>query len=175
MKTLRVIGLSTLVLGAMSPLCASAQYFYSPHYGDDVVCVPESQTVVEGETAYFLAYGGDGDYDWQTEGHTYRDRGSRFSHVFDDRGTERVTVKSDGESDTCRVTVVERSYNYYPPTFTHAFPPVTVAATYIPSAMPNTGFPPVSSASLAFAVVLLFGVGLALTPYAKKAITTAGR
>jgi len=171
--------LALAALGVVAlPLAASAQSYYYPyqydrHYDRDVVCLPTTQTIEEGQVAYFLAYGGDGDYDWQAEGRTYRDRGSSFSHRFDDEGTERVRVTSDRESDTCTVRVVERSH-YYPPTYptypTYT-PPVTVAATYVPKGLPNTGFPPVSSAALAFAVVLLFGVGLALTPYAKKIVT----
>lgn len=175
MNALRVVGFSVLALAAATPLLASAQSHHYSYRGDDVVCVPERQTVVEGEVAYFLAYGGDGDYDWEAEGRTYRDRGSRFSHRFDDEGTERVTVESDGESDTCRVTVVERGGYYSGGYFNHVIPPVVVSATYVPSRLPNTGFPPVSSASLAFAAVMLFGVGLALTPYARKLLASAGR
>jgi hypothetical protein len=152
-------------------------YDYNRYYDrdDDVVCVPEQQTVHEGERAYFVAYGGDGEYDWRADGRTYRDAGTRFSHVFDDEGTETVRVESDDESDTCRVRVLDRR-DYYPypsyPTYPTSYTaPVTVAATYVPQALPNTGFPPVSSAALAFAVVLLLGAGIVLTPYAKKAIT----
>lgn len=173
------------------PTFAFAQSYYYPYqnsyydntyynnaynYGDDVVCVPEYQTVEEGQTAYFFAYGGDGDYNWEAEGRSYNNRGRAFSHVFDDRGTERVDVESDGESDTCRVNVVSRSYyTPYPPTYptypTYPQQPVNIISTYVPQALPNTGFPPISSAAIAFAAVLLFGVGLALTPYAKKIVT----
>jgi len=177
---MKKILLALTVLGVTAlPLAASAQSYYYPYqydryYDRDVVCLPENQTIEEGQVAYFVAYGGDDDYDWQAEGRAYRDRGSSFSHRFDDEGTERVRVTSDGESDTCRVNVVERS-RYYPPypvypTYPTYTPPVTVAATYVPKGLPNTGFPPVSSAALAFATVLLLGVGLALTPYAKKII-----
>ena len=178
MKKIGFFGLAALIFSLLIfPAAVSAQsYYYDSYYhrGGDVVCVPEQQTVVEGQRAYFVAYGGDGEYDWEADGRRYRDAGSRFSHVFDDEGTERVEVRSDGETDTCRVRVVERSSYYYPPTYptypTYT-PPVTVAATYVPKGLPNTGFPPISSAALAFALVLLFGVGLAVTPYAKKIVT----
>ena len=188
MKKVGFFGLAALILSFLVlPAAVSAQSYYYSNYPDyypynypyydnrgDVVCVPEQQTVVEGQRAHFVAYGGDGEYDWEADGRRYRDAGSRFSHVFYDEGTERVEVKSDGETDTCRVRVVERDY-YYPPTYptypTYT-PPVTVATTYVPKGLPNTGFPPASSAALAFALVLLFGVGLAVTPYAKKIAAT---
>ena len=201
MKKTGLFGLTAVVLGGLLlPTFAFAQSYYYPNYqysssgysypynypydydydrDGDVVCVPEQQTVEEGQRAYFVAYGGDGEYDWEADGRRYRDAGRRFSHVFDDTGTERVEVESDGETDTCRVRVLERSY-YYPPTYPTypTYPiytqPVNVMTTYVPQGLPNTGFPPVSSAALAFAAVLLFGVGLALTPYAKK-IVAAGR
>ena len=165
------------------PMAAAAQYYYPYDYYDrdgDVVCVPEQQTVVEGQRAYFIAYGGDGDYDWSADGRTFRDRGNRFSYEFDDTGTERVVVRSDGESDTCRVRVVDRrdyytypTYPVYPasPTFTQ---PVNITTTYVPQGLPNTGFPPISSAATAFAAVLFLAAGIVLTPYAKK-LTTAIR
>jgi len=171
------------VVAALLPSVAFAQSYYYPyspaHYDDDVVCFPDTQTIEEGERAYFIAYGGDGDYDWKADGHTYNNRDSDFSYRFEDEGTETVTVKSDGESDTCRVRVVdERDYDYYPPhyptypTYPTYTPPVNVVTTYVPKGLPNTGFPPVSSASLAFAAVLLLGAGVVLTPYAKKIVAS---
>lgn len=180
MKKIGFFGLAAVILGAMVlPTAAFAQsYYYSnypynyPYYNDnngDVSCFPETQTVEEGQLAYFIAYGGDGEYDWDADGHSYNNRDRNFSHVFDDTGSFRVDVESDNERDTCRVTVVRRGY--YPTTYP-AYPtytaPVNVVTTYIPKGLPNTGFPPVSSAAVAFAAVLLLGVGLAVTPYAKK-------
>lgn len=177
--------LAAMVGTTFLPSIAFAQTYY-PHSGysydynyrnNDVVCIPEQQTLEEGQSAYFIAYGGDGDYDWKADGRTYRDEGPRFSHVFDDKGTERVEVESDGETATCRVRVVDERSDYYPqypvyPASPIVIQPVNITSTYIPQGMPNTGFPPVSSAALAFAAVLLFGAGLAVTPYAKKLITT---
>ncbi|MDP4020985.1 MAG: hypothetical protein Q8P58_03025 [Candidatus Adlerbacteria bacterium] len=192
MKKFGLFGLAALFSGLLVlPLAASAQSYYSnysysypsayPYYNDyngDVACFPETQTIEEGQIAYFTAFGGDGEYDWEAEGRLYNNRDRYFSHRFDDTGTERVTVESDNERDTCRVTVVRRSYYAptYPayPTYPTYTPPVNVVTTYVPKGLPNTGFPPVSSAALAFAAVLLLGVGLALTPYAKK-ITAAIR
>lgn len=185
MKTgFKLLGVAGVAAVLCVPVFASAQSHYYHydydnyrHYDDGVVCFPAEQTVVEGQVAYFTAYGGDGEYDWEAENRNYRDRGRTFSHRFDDEGIERVEVTSDGESDTCRVRVVERDYYYpaYPaaPIYTQPFvQPVTLTTTYVPG-MPNTGFPPLSSASFAFAVVMLFGVGLAVYPYAKKAFATA--
>ena len=180
MKKIGFFGLAGIVVGLLLPSAAFAQYYYpydnNYRYDDDVVCVPEQQRVAEDERAYFIAYGGDGDYDWSADGHTYRDRGNRFSYEFDNTGTERVTVRSDGESDTCTVRVVDRDDYYTHPTYP-AYPiypaaPIvaqpTITTTYIPQGLPNTGFPPVSSAAFAFAAVLLLTAGLVLTPYAKK-------
>ena len=194
MKKTGFFGLAAVVLGGLIfPTAAFAQsyypndpyaassysYPYNSYYNDrdrDVECIPEQQTIAEGQTAYFIAFGGDGDYRWEAENRTYSNEGPRFSHEFDDEGTERVEVESDGETATCRVKVVERS-DYYPPypmypTYPTYTQPVSVVTNYVPQGLPNTGFPPVSSAALAFAAVLLFGVGLALTPYAKKFTAT---
>ncbi len=178
MKKTGLFGLLAL-LAVLFPSFAFAQYYpYSyDHYDDDVSCFPETQTIEEGELAYFVAYGGDGEYDWRAENHSYNNRDRFFSHRFDDKGTETVRVTSDGESDTCRVRVVDERDHYYPsypaypaaPIYTQ---PVNITTTYIPKGLPSTGFPPVSSAALAFAVVLLLGAGLAVTPYAKKTLTT---
>ena len=66
-----------------------------------------------------------------------------------------------------------QQYYSYPvqpvyPTFTQ---PITLTATFVPHSLPNTGFPPLSSAAFAFAAVLFLAAGLVLTPYAKKFVT----
>ena len=183
MKKTGLCGLAIVLGAVLLPTITFAQsyypydyYQYSNNRDRDVECIPEQQTIGEGQTAYFIAYGGDGDYDWTADGRTYRDRGTRFAHEFDDKGTERVTVRSDGETATCRVRIVDRSDYYSPYSIYPASPiytqPVNITTTYVPQAMPNTGFPPVSSAAFAFAVVLLLGAGLVLTPYAKKLTAT---
>jgi hypothetical protein len=74
---------------------------------DDLSCTPSSQTVRVGESVDFRARGGTGDFEWDAT----RDAsprfgfGSRFTTRFDSPGRYTVTLESNGEEDTCRVTV----------------------------------------------------------------------
>lgn len=73
---------------------------------DDLECTPSSQTVRVGEEVDFRARGGTGDFEWDAEDGSPRfGFGSRFSTSFDSPGRYEVELESNGEEDTCRVTV----------------------------------------------------------------------
>lgn len=180
---------SVLFAGLLTSF-AFAQGYYPNYYNDhpyyydydrkgDVECRPERQTVVAGSRAYFVADGGDGDYRWQADGHRYSHYGRFFSYVFYEPGTERVDVTSDGEESSCYVRVVDRGYVSLPLP-PHQFPsyqpnqPVTLTTSYMPPALPNTGFDPNLSPMIAFAVVLFAGCGIIAYPYARKAFAAIG-
>jgi hypothetical protein len=105
--------------------------------------------------------------------------------VRNDRGL-RVTYSSgcegridEGDTEHCYITLRDTDYNYYQPNYpnyypTYSAPAVTIQKGYIP-ALPSTGFPPVSAASVAFAIVGLLALGIIATPYARKALTISSR
>lgn len=107
------------------------------------------------------------------------DEGDYRVRVSNTRGYDvRYSSGCDGEIDNndtedCTITISDdRSPQYYSPGYQYPVytPPVTLQKGYIP-ALPSTGFPPVSAAALAFAVVLLLGAGVFLYPYARYSIT----
>lgn len=60
---------------------------------------------------------------------------------------------------------------YYPVQQPCCAQPVTYVQSYVPR-FPNTGFPPISAAAVAFAAVLLIGAGAYFLPHVRKTITT---
>ena len=78
---------------------------------------------------------------------------------------------------TCIVTQNAQSNYPYPQPYPYPYPPqqppVIIMSTYVPRALPNTGFDPnMGSAMLAFATVLLIGSGFVVYPYVRKAFTS---
>ena len=88
---------------------------------------------------------------------------------------------TQGQSQTCVISLTPSySYtnNYYPynySPYTNQYPyqyqqPVSVVSKYVPT-LPNTGFEPISSTSLAFSLALILVLGVLLYPYVRKTFT----
>lgn len=104
----------------------------------------------------------------------------------------RYSGYCDGELDenevaSCYITLADErggSYPYdnqYLPQYPYSYytapvyaqQPVSLVTNYIPSQLPNTGFDPsLFYQIIAFAIVLLFGSGVAVYPYARKAFAS---
>jgi hypothetical protein len=84
-----------------------------------------------------------------------------------------------GQTQTCVISLIGTNiqYPYYnqPYQYQQQYQqPVTYLANYVP-ALPNTGFEPMSAATVAFAVVLLIAVGILTYPYVRKAFAVITR
>ncbi len=83
----------------------------------------------------------------------------------------------NNQTAVCYVTLTSSYNNQYPYQYPYYQPyvapvyqqPVTVVAKYVPT-LPNTGFEPISSASFAFAAVLLLAAIALALPYVRKAL-----
>jgi|GEM_PF-3206602 len=72
----------------------------------DLVCSPGSQTADQNDTVFFEAVGGNGSFTWSAPGgHPTSGSGRDFETFYTSSGTKTVTVKSDGQTDTCSVRV----------------------------------------------------------------------
>ena len=86
---------------------------------------------------------------------------------------------SMNQNNVCYVTLTSIYNNttnpYYPQQYYPTYPvqttvaPVTIVSKYVPT-LPNTGFAPISSASVAFALVLLLAAAGLVFPYVRKAL-----
>ena len=153
-----------------------------------LTCAPSYQTVAAGNAATFNAVGGSGSYNWTTPNRTYLSVGQVLSVVLQSYGTQTVVVTSGSQSATCTVNIIAGAPVY--PIVSGITPAVAPAAVYsqgtaVPAApsnavytsssyvtlpgLPNTGFGPVDGASMALAVVFLFGAGIFVLPYVRKA------
>jgi len=150
-------------------------------------CTPSYQTVAAGSAATFTALGGSGSYNWTTPNRTYLSVGPVLSVVLQSYGTQTVVVTSGSESATCTVNIAGGSV--YPvvsgitptiatPTVVYPYsgavsvapsPAVYTTSSYVRApSLPNTGFEPVDSASIALSIVFLFGAGTFVLPYVRK-------
>lgn len=149
-----------------------------PAYFGPLTCSPSYQTVNIFSPVTFNAYGGAGTYNWSTPDRSFINVGSRLSVVLQSVGTQTVIVSSGSQSATCTVNVVGGGTpvvypgQIYPgQTYPSGIPQIAPATSvvYVPK-LPNTGFAPIDSASIAFALVLLFAASLVSLPYARKAL-----
>ncbi len=75
-----------------------------------LACLPTSQTVTTGQTAYFNASGGNGSYNWVVPELSLNNSSGTGSYVtYNTPGTRTITVMSGGASATCSVNVVGSS------------------------------------------------------------------
>jgi hypothetical protein len=75
-----------------------------------LACLPSSQSVSTGQTAYFNASGGNGSYSWIVPELSLNNPTGTGSYVtYMTPGTRTITVTSGGASATCSVTVVGNS------------------------------------------------------------------
>lgn len=150
-------------------------------------CTPSYQTVSAGSAATFRAAGGSGSYSWTTPNRTYLNVGPVLSVVLQSYGMQTVVVTSGAQSSTCTVTVAALGSVYpvssgiSPTAITPSVvypsgtapvvlsPAVYTSSSLVAPGLPNTGFEPVDSASLALAAVFLFGAGIFVLPYVRKA------
>ncbi len=71
-----------------------------------VVCNPNFQTASVGQTVFFTASGGNGNFSWTASGGSpVNGSGSTFSTIYNSAGSKTVTVSSNGSSDVCNVQV----------------------------------------------------------------------
>lgn len=205
------VGCNNTMLAGGSQLCVVTMTRYGTYYPNpttyqyqyaqpQLACAPQSQTVVPGQSATFVAQGGvGGTYNWFANGRTYANRGPSFTVVVEYPGSSAVTVTNAAQTATCNVTVqgngaYAAGYNYTYPT-TAAYPlyaaptyqagyqtyptysnPAGVSYTsYLAPRLPNAGFEPSNGAQMAFAVVLLLGAFVATYPYVRKVFAFAVR
>ena len=84
-----------------------------------------------------------------------------------------MLVSNGVQTASCTVNVTNFGATTVQYPSTTSASPLSLVSNYIPALLPNTGFEPLSSAALAFAVVLLLGAGIFVYPYVKKAIVVA--
>lgn len=115
------------------------------------------------------------------------DAGVEFVTPFTHTGQQQVTVVWGSKRASCYVDVVPTpgfGEPYAAPVFggqiyeTYGYggygPNVTLSSVVYPR-LPNAGFAPLTTAALAFAIVLLLGAIIALYPHAKKAFAIVTR
>ncbi len=155
--------------------CMAPVVPYSGPLGQSqLTCAPTYQTISAGRPATFTAEGGNqGGYNWTTTDRTSLNVGTSFTTVLQTTGVQTVIVSNGVQNATCTVNVVAGAAGTaitYAGSQTGA---PSVTSNYIPAYLPNTGFGPLDSASLAFALVLLLAVGFVTAPYVRKALTAA--
>lgn len=162
----------------------TSPYPYWYNTTPSLTCRTDTPTVALGQSARFTAVGGaGGTYNWTTGTQNFPNVGPVLTTTFPGSGNWTVTVTNGAQSATCPVTVTN---SYYPqpvsspityPTYTNTYPyqvqPTLIA--YNNPRFPNTGFEPLNSAQMAFALVLMIGAAIAAYPYARKALTLAVR
>jgi len=178
---------STHYFGAVTP--------YPYTYTHTVLaCAPAYQTVTLGQSASFTAIDGAGTYNWSTPDRVYLAVGPRLTHVPRTSGVQTVNVTSGTQTAVCTLNVLPvngpvaqvsttvvtpAAPVYYSPTSVSIPASVTsapaqtptYAATYVPKALPNTGFEPVSATQWAFAFAVLLAAGIFSAPYVRKTIS----
>ncbi len=160
-------------------------YMYIPMF-----CSPAYQNVELGRTATFTAVNGGSEYtyDWATAGRTYAGIGPVMYMQFGVPGVQTVKVTSGAQTATCSVNVLPPNSTVprIPGTISIApnalmatpatslvsiKPDVTLRADYVPS-LPNTGFAPVGTLQLTFALIILLVAGIFAAPYVRKTVST---
>lgn len=166
------------------PYVSPYPYQYLPTPG--LSCRTETPIVSMGQQARFTAVGGaGGTYNWATPFQNFPNVGPVLTTTFPSSGNHSVTVTNASQTATCTVTV---NNSYYPqptvptspvypaaPAYVYPYGSPTYSGTYIAPSFPNTGFEPLSSAQMAFALVLIMGSAIAAYPYARKAFALALR
>lgn len=148
--------------------------FPNPVY-PPLTCAPQYQNAALGQAVNFYASGGTGSYNWSTAERSFTNVGPKLSTGFTRSGAQTVTVQSGNQTATCTVAV---SGNYIPSPF---YPSATYPALYYTPApvpaprLPNTGMEPVSTAGVAFSVVLITGAGYLLRRHVAEAFALALR
>lgn len=162
-------------------------YPYNTGYSVPLTCAPSGQTVTIGQNITFTAAGGDySQYNWYTSAQPNNvsyNVGRTYTTTLLSPGNQNITVTNGQQTAVCSVTVVGYPvsgyvYNntpgtsYIPPVSVNGtYPSVTVTPSYIPS-LPNTGFEPIDTSTLAMVLALLFAAALAAYPYVRQAFAT---
>ncbi len=145
--------------------------YVGPITPSQLSCSPAYQTVASGQPVTFSVVGGTpGGYNWTTADRTFLNVGPTLTTILQSTGMQTVIVSNGVQTATCTVTM-QAAGNVaiqYPGTTP------TLVSNFIP-ALPNAGFEPLSSASLAFAIVMLLAAGVYSYPYVKKALIVATR
>jgi hypothetical protein len=152
------------------PYYNAPQPYPYPYTNTTLSCTPASQTVGFMQTATFTATGGSGPYTWATSNQTYQGIGPVLNVSLPTTGLQAVTVSSGGQSATCTVNIVpgttSAQVQAYPTT---PSAPLGITLTQVPPTIPNTGYEPLSSASIAFALAALVAVAIVAFTYVKQA------
>ncbi len=190
----------TVSAGAYNyPNVSQYPYWYNSLIAPALTCRTDTPTVALGQSARFTAIGGaGGTYNWTTGTQNYPNVGPVLTTTFPGSGNWNVTVTNASQTATCPVTVTDSYYpqpisspvtyptNYpttyqnYPTTYsnynnTYPYQIQPTVISYSNPRFPNTGFEPLNSAQMAFALVLVMGAAIAAYPYARKALALAVR
>jgi hypothetical protein len=148
-------------------------YPYTYPYANSILaCTPATQTVGFRQTATFTATGGSAPYTWATSNQTYQGIGPVLNVTLPTTGQQSVTVSAGGQMGTCTVNVVPGVVPANPQTYPTALGTIPVGVTLSqvsPPTIPNTGYEPMSSASIAFAVVSLITAAFIALKYVRSA------
>ncbi len=169
LKGVQALCVITVSLGV--PYNAHPTPYPYPYSYQSLTCTPQYQGVAAGQTATFVALGGNGTYNWSTIENTHLDIGPVLNTSFGLRGTQSVTVTSGTQTANCTVDVTGAGSISYVNTSGSAFvdyPVTALTVTTQPAALPNTGFAPEGSEGAAFAVVALIALGLLSSSYVRK-------
>lgn len=154
--------------------------YQGPAGPSQLSCSPTSQTVALNQPATFIASGGTpGGYTWTTPNNTSLNVGPNFTTLFQSLGVQTVTVHNGVQSASCMVNVVASSaapgitVTYQTPPASGAAGVPSVASSYMPSSLPNTGFGPQDGAMFAFALVFLLAGSIYIAPYVRQALAVA--
>ena len=177
-KTL-FLGLMFLTVGSVPAVAAAQPYPYLNQNGGvapaQLACAASLAQVRAGEAVSFVATGGTSPvFNWATRDHAYLNTGRQLTLVLHAPGTHTVTVSAGIQTASCAVTVLPAQVSTAPTTQAYSYPVTHFAAQYMPG-LPNTGFAPITTASVVFAVVLLMAAGLFVSPYVKRTLAATFR
>ena len=177
MVTIKSFGSCLALLILCAPAAALARVEYQTPYA---TCTPAYQTVSVGGVAHFFAESNtNGPYTWVVEDkYSVRDLDAEFFAELKDPGVQRVALVWGSKRSYCTVEVLS-GYGYeYDAGYSNQYATsplnITLQSVLYPL-WPNAGFGPQTYAALAFALVLLLGVGIALYPHARKAFAIVTR
>jgi hypothetical protein len=133
-----------------------------------LTCAPALQTVDNGQTASFTAYGSTGPFTWTVGGRNFFAIGSQLNTVLPGTGTQNVQVSNGVQTASCTVTVTNKQY----------LPGIVLGASTAIPGLPNTGYEP-STVGIALALLgalVAFPLALLLAyQYAKRTSFTFTR
>ncbi len=170
--------------------------YQGPIYPSVLTCAPAYQTIVAGQQATFSALGGGTNgFNWQTPDRIYSSIGPNLTTIPQTVGMQTIIVSNGTQTATCTINVVSSGAGpilttppapttsvVYPGTsgivsaatptsYVSTYVPATyVPATYVHATLPDTGFEPIDSNTMALVLSMLVGVGILVLPYVRKSV-----